>query len=148
MIIRLYWNTSPANQVTKTMSLVQEINGALRSPASIIDPVVTIERASPTGFNYVHIPEYNRFYYVENVVTEHTGLITIAMHVDVLHSFSSQIRNCTAIVRRQENVYNLLLDDGFFKAYQNTKHKAIKFPHSLDSFSYILAIAGNSDDGS
>lgn len=146
MTIRLFWNTDPANKIGKTISKVDELTGYLRYPSSIIDPVITIERSSPTGFNYVQIPEFNRFYYVNNIVADNNGLITLSMHVDVLQSFASQIRQCQAIIRRQENEYNLLLDDGIFKAYQNSKHKIIAFPNEMNGFSYVLAIAGNSDD--
>jgi len=145
MTIRLFWCTDPANKVDKSTTLVQELSGTLRYPSSIIDPVITIERSSPTGFNYVQIVEFNRFYYVENSVATNENLVTISMHVDVLKSFASQIRQCDAVIRRQENSYNLLLDDGIFKAYQNSKHKIVSFPHSMDAFSYILAIAGNSE---
>lgn len=149
MIVRLMWCTAPANTLSKNTQLVEELEGTLRTPSSIIDPVITIERSTPTGFNYVQIPDFNRFYYVRNIVSEANNLVAISMHVDVLMSFSSQIRQCNAIIRRQEFNYNLLLDDGSFKAYQNSKHKIIKFPtNGLSSFSYILAIAGNSDIGS
>ncbi len=149
MILRLMWQTEPPNKVSKNTELVSELEGTLRNPSSLIDPVITIERNSPTGFNYVHIPEFNRYYYVKNVISENNKLITIYLHVDVLMSFGSAIRQCDAIISRQENNYNLLLDDGSFKAYQNTKHKIIKFPTSgFSSFSYILVIAGNSDNGS
>lgn len=145
MIVRLMWCTDPANKVSKTTTLVQELSGTLRMPSSIIEPVITIERDVPTGFNYVQIPDFNRFYFVRNIVISGNNLVTISMHVDVLKSFDSQIRQCNAIVKRQENKYNLLLDDGSFKAYQNTKHKLIKFPYGFNAFSYILALAGNSE---
>lgn len=147
MTIELLWNTEPANKVSKVLTLVESLNGTLRYPSSIIDPVVTIERSSPTGFNYIHIPEFNRYYFVTNVVSDNNKLITISAHVDVLKSFASDIRECGAIIRRQENVYNLLLDDGMFKAYQNSKHKIIAFEREFNQFSYILALAGNSEDG-
>lgn len=145
MTIKLMWCTDPPNKVSKTTTLVEELAGTLRYPSSIIDPVITIERNSPTGFNYVYIPEFNRYYYVNNVTSDNNNIVTIACHVDVLNSFASGIRNCDAIIRRQENSFNLYLDDGIFKAYQNTKHKIIAFPNPFSEFSYILAIAGNSD---
>lgn len=145
MTIRLMWNTEVPNKVDKSPSLVEEITGTLLYPSSIIDPTITIERSTPTGFNYIQIPEFNRFYFVRNIVSDNNKLVSISMHVDVLKSFASQIKQCNAIIRRQENSYNLLLDDGIFKAYQNSKHKIVKFPKSFNAFSYILALAGNSE---
>lgn len=145
MTIRLLWCTDTANKVDKVTTLVEELTGTLREQSSIIDPVVAIQRSTPTGFNYVQIVEFNRFYYVRDIVSEINNIVRITMHVDVLKSFSSQIKQCDAIIKRQENKYNLLLDDGIFKAYQNSKHRIVKFPNAMNTFSYILALAGNSN---
>lgn len=144
MTIKLYNNTSAPNYVSKTITLVEELSGTLRESTSIVDPVVTIERSSPVGFNYVQIPEFGRYYYVTGVSSEINGLIAISLHCDVLMTYASEIRNMDAIVKRQENEFNLYLDDGIFKAYQNTKHKIIAFPYGFTQYSYILALAGNS----
>lgn len=148
MTVQLLWCTEPANKVTKTVTSVETLTGNLRNPSSIIDPIITVARSSPVGFNYLRIPDFNRYYFVRNVVVSTTGLITISAHVDVLMSFSADIRGLSAIIRRQENLYNLLLDDGIFKSYQNSKHKAIEFPVKFNQYSYILALAGNPSSGS
>ena len=145
MTIKLYNNTSAPNYVSKSIELVSELTGTLREPTSITSPVITIERASPIGFNYVQIPDLNRYYYVSGISTEAFGLISLSLKCDVLMSFANQIRNMNAIIKRQENQFNLYLDDGIFKAYQNTKHKIVKFPYGFNQYSYILALAGNSD---
>lgn len=143
MIITLYNNTSPPNYVDKTISTVEVLEGTLRDSASIIDPVITIERNSPIGFNYAHIPEFNRYYFVTGISSVIYGMVSISLHVDVLMTYKAQIRDMNAIIKRQETVYNTYLNDGIFKAYQNTQHKIIAFPNGFSNYSYILAIAGN-----
>lgn len=145
MTIILYNNSSPSNYVSKSISVVETLNGVLRTPTSITDPVVTIERSNPTGFNYARIEEFGRYYFVTGISSESNSLISVAMHVDVLMTYKDGIKNMDAIIKRQENNFNLYLDDGMFKAYQNTKHKIIKFPHGFTEYSYILALAGNGD---
>ncbi len=145
MTINLYSNSSPANYVTKSISLVTSMEGTLRSPTSIINPVITIARESPVGFNYVHIPDLERYYFVTGISSEANGLIVIACHVDVLMTYASAIRSATAIIKRQENQFNLYLDDGIFKAYQNTKHKLLRFPNGFNRECFVLALAGNGD---
>lgn len=145
MFINLYNNTSPPNYVSKSIAEVISLEGTLREPTSIIDPVVIVERNSPMGFNYAHIPIFNRYYFITGISSEANSLVAIAMHVDVLMTYKEQIANMNAIIKRQENQYNLYLDDGIFKAYQNTKHKIIKFPYGFNDFSYILALAGNGE---
>ena len=148
MTITLYSNASPPNYVNKTITQVDVLNGTLREACSIVDPVITIERANPTGFNYAYIQEFSRYYFVTGVSSEVNGIIAIAMHVDVLMTYKSQIMSAKGIVRRQENQFNTYLDDGIYKAYQNSKHKIIAFPGSFSTYSYILALAGNSDSSS
>ena len=145
MTIELMFNSSPANQVSKSLSIIDTVSGYLREATSILSPTIIIERNTPTGFNYMHIPEFNRYYFVTNIASQQTNLIAVSGTVDVLQSFASQIRSCNAIIKRQENSYNLYLDDGIFKCYSNPKHKIQKFPYGFNSFSYILAIAGNSE---
>jgi len=148
MFINLYRNTSPPNYVNKTITEVVSLEGTIREPTSIIDPVFIIERDTPMGFNYAHIPVFNRYYYVTGISSEANNLVAIAMHVDVLMTFKDEIKNMEAIIKRQENNYNLYLDDGIFKVYQNPKHKLLKFPNGFSEFSYILALAGNGEQSS
>lgn len=145
MTVILYQNTSAPNYVNKNLTVVEELTGTLREPTSIVDPVITIERPSPVGFNYVQIPEFNRYYYVTGVSSVSNGLVSISLHCDVLMTYADGIKSCNAIIKRQENKFNLYLDDGIFKAYQNTKHKIIAFPNGFTEYSYILALASNSD---
>lgn len=144
MIITLYRNISAPNVVRKRLVLVDTIEGVLHEPSSIIAPTIIIERNTPTGFNYINIPAFNRYYYVTGISSMGNSLVAVTMKVDVLMSFSNEIGELNAIVRRQENNYNLYLDDGIFKAYQNPLYKQIAFPNSFHEYSYILALAGNS----
>lgn len=143
MIITLYQNVSPPNYVNKDIQYVEIIEGVLRTPASVTDPVISIARNSPTGFNYAHIAEYGRYYFLTGVSTVTDKLLSVSFHVDVLMTYKDSIANMQAIIKRQENRFNLYLDDGIFKAYQNTKHKIIKLPYGFTEYSYILALAGN-----
>ena len=142
MTIQLCVSREPANKVGKNIGVVSTLSGTLRESSSIIDPVITNE-ADPTGFNYLYIPDFKRYYYVVNVVVLRNNLIEVHAHVDVLKTYSAEIRGFDAVVQRQENVYNTYLDDGIFKAYQNSKHKIIAFPVSFTDTSIILALGGN-----
>lgn len=143
MTIRLYRNDSAPNFVTKDISIIDELAGTLRTPASVTDPVITIQRASPVGFNYFYIPDFNRYYFLKSSAATARNIVTIEGHVDVLMTYADRIRASNGIIYRQENEWNLYLDDGIFKAYQNPKHKIVKFPNRISDFSYILALAGN-----
>lgn len=146
MTITLYNNSSPANFVSKSLTTVATLDGTLRDSTSITDPVVSIAYNSPTGFNYFRVNEFGRYYFLKQVVVVSNSLITISGHVDVLVTYADKIRQSDAIIFRQENKWNLYLDDGSFRAYQNPKHKLIKFPNGISDYSYILALAGNNQN--
>lgn len=142
--ISLYNYNCPPNTIGKDAVLLEMLSGTFRDTVSVTDPIFVIERSSPVGFNYVYIEMFNRFYYVKGVSADLHGIVTVSCTVDPLETFATQIEQMNAIIRRQENAYNLYLDDGIFKAYQNTKHKLLAFPNSFTNYSYILALAGNS----
>lgn len=143
--IVLYNYTTPPNTVGKGAVQVETMTGVFRDSVSVTDPTFTITRASPTGFNYVYIEAFDRFYYVAGVSADLHGVVTVSCTVDPLETNANIIAQMNAIIRRQENQYNLYLDDGIFKAYQNTKHKLIAFPNSFTEYSYVLTLAGNSE---
>lgn len=148
MTINMYHNKSAYNVVNKQIELTGSMEGDLREPCSILDPVITIIKArfdeSP-GFNYVYIPDFERYYFVKGFSAEVYNLAAMSLHVDVLMTYKDGIKDWEAIIKRQENQFNLYLDDGIFKAYQNTLHKVIQFPYGFTDYSYILALAGNGD---
>lgn len=150
-------NSSAMNVVDKEFIQFNTVNGVLRGAASIIDPVVIVELNSNetwrTSCNYAHIPSFGRYYYITNIVavdgsTSNNGgtqLWEIHMHVDVLMTYSKQIRSQTAVVARQEEKYNLMLDDGFFMCYQNPRlqTKLFSVPDPFETQEFVLVVAGS-----
>ena len=156
--IDLYTNTSAPNVVDKNIGSVLSVSGVLRSGASIIDPVVIVEGPAdgtfPHEINYAGISEFGRYYYITNIVavqgvrtgtTSGRQLWELHMHVDVLMSFSAQIKEQSAIVARQAETYNLLLDDGSFMTYQNPKiqTKTFSVADPFETQTFVLVVAGN-----
>ena len=93
--------------------------------------------------NYLTIPEFNRKYFIDEIVSVRRNLVMISAHVDVLESFGNLIKENTAVVLRQENDFNLLLNDGVFKAQQNPRIFLRDFPSGLGDFNYILITGGS-----
>lgn len=142
--IVLQKNNSENNRVIKSVDAILTVSGVLKEETSIIDPVIKIEcdLASVTGCNYLSIPAFGRSYFVNNIRSIRKGLVEFACHVDVLSSFASQIRSNSAIVKRQENSWNLYLNDGTFKVYQNPNVLTKAFPSGFTTQEFVLAIAG------
>ena len=117
----------------------------LKEETSIIDPVIKIEcdLSNYVNCNYLTIPEFGRKYFVNNIRSVRNGLVEFSCHVDVLSSFADSIRTNKAIIKRQENKWNLYLNDGTFKVYQNPMVLTKAFPSGFTTQEFVLAVAGN-----
>ena len=143
MTIILYNNNSPKEKVDKSITQVANLSGTLREESSIINPVITIERSSPIGFNYAYIQEFGRYYFVTEVEVVRNHLIRLHLKVDPLMSFSSTIKGNTAIVRKSASSYNMLINDNSIRSYQNDLYTYKMFPNGFGSnFEYVLLVAG------
>ena len=145
MTLTLYKNNSEQNAVTKSLTQVQQLTGTLRNGTSIIDPVILVSDIDNiTGVNYCKINEFNRYYFINNIKSVNNNLWELSCHVDVLQSFAIEIRAQSGIVERQENYFNLYLNDGnTFQVYQNPQIATIKFPSGFTDPCFIIAIAGS-----
>ena len=143
--VMLQKNNSERNRITKDISEILTVSGELKTETSIIDPVIMIEcdLSAVVGCNYMSIPTFGRSYFVNNIRSIRYGLVEFSCHVDVLSSFASEIRGNIAIVRRQEKNWNLYLNDGSFKVYQNPNVLTKAFPSGFTTQEFVLAVAGS-----
>lgn len=139
---------SPVNAIKKSFEVKQTLTGELRNESEIIDPTIIIESSSALEnlfkCNYMSIPAFGRFYFITSIKLVRTFVYEVKAHCDVLSSFSDEILANNAMVLRQENNYNLLLNDDVFKCKQNARVYYKKFPSQLGNFNYILTVAGGS----
>ena len=137
-------NNSEKNRVNKDITDVLTLYGTLKTDTSIIDPVIMFEcdLLDVVDCNYITIEAFNRSYFITNIRSLRMGLVEISAHVDVLSSYSSQLKELKAITRRQENRWNLYLNDGVFKVYQNPIVLTRAFPSGFSTMEFVLAVAG------
>ena len=148
MNITLYMNKSDKNHVTKNIVSLVTLEGALRNNCSIVTPVIEINDSRAASCNYVYIEDFNRYYYVDNIIVGITGLYTLELQVDVLMSFKEYFTNLSAIVARQENIYNLYLDDDKFLVSAQRMYVTKAFPNRVTPANspgakpFIITLAG------
>lgn len=143
MEIKLYNTTSEKNRLDKTLTTVATLNGVLKSDSSIINPVIMIERNAPTGFNYVKITDFNRYYFVNDIVVNRNKLMTISLNIDVLMSYKDEIKTQNIIIDKSTSDYDLYLRDENLKTNVKTKTDIKQFPSGLSSNgTFILITAG------
>ena len=138
-------NNSDKRCLTKTLSNPLQVTGvSLYDSTSVTAPVLKVSGGPSkiATYNYVYIPDFNRYYYITDFTVEN-GYILVSCKVDVLMSYATQIKACPCIAGRQEKKYNFYLNDNEFKTYQYTK----QFVHSFNSpftkqSEFILTVQG------
>ena len=109
MEIILYYNDSEKIKLDKELRQIGTIEGRLFQNTSITKPSIMFDLDTTVfSANYLYIPQFNRYYFITDVVNVSANKWQIQARVDVLTSFKSTIRENTAIIERQENEYNLL----------------------------------------
>lgn len=146
MNITLYTNKSAKNVVDKQLTSIGSIiTGQLRNESSLIDPVIRFEGNISTfaHANYMYIEEFSRYYFITDLKSVRNGIFEVTAHVDPLTTYKSQLRALNAVIYRQQNKWNLYLNDGGIKAYQNPHVVLKKFPNGFNTFNFVLAVAGS-----
>lgn len=142
--IHLQINNSDKNVLSKDINTLTIISGTLKSETSIIDPIILIEGniSDYANCNYMTIPIFGRSYFIRDIKSIRNNIFEINAHIDVLTTYAAQIRSNTAIIHRQENLWNLYLDDGSFRTYQNPMVLTKEFPSGFSTQEFVLAVAG------
>lgn len=137
-------NKSENNKIDKDLDVIASLSGTLKDSTSIINPTIVIQGnlLDYIQANYMTIPSFGRSYFISNLVSVRNNLIEITSRCDVLSSFKDSIRANKAIIRRQENLWNLYLNDGTFRIYQNPKLATIPFPNGFSTQEFVLSVAG------
>lgn len=73
----------------------------LKEPTDVLHPTVVLNlTGNPTAYNYMFIPEFNRFYWLTGWTSENLGLWSVSADVDVLASWRSPIMDLQLYVLR------------------------------------------------
>lgn len=143
--IVFYVNSSEKNKMDKTLTEITTMSGTLRNETSIIDPVIIVEGdlSDFTCCNYMSIETFGRSYFVNNIRSIRDDLFEVSGHVDVLSTYKNAIRSNQAIIRKQQNTWNLYLNDGSLRVYQNPDVIVKSFPSGFTKQEFVLAVAGS-----
>ena len=141
MTITLCVNNSEKNKLGKSLSNLNVFSGSLKGETSVTNPVIIMELENPTGFNYAYIPEFGRYYFIDDMVSVRTGLWKISMKVDVLESFKNNIRGIPVILSDStETGKELYLSGKVWKSKVKELTNIINFPSGLSDNGYFILI--------
>lgn len=160
MTLKFYNVTEDKRKLIKTLTdsggssnLLATLTGSIKRDTSVIDPEFeTTYNADIFKSNYIYAADLRRYYYITNITVSAQRLY-IQCHVDVLMSYSSDIKKLRCVVERQEKTSkcNLYLTDQAYKAEQRhilrTQHfkwGGTKAQFTPGASSYVLTTGGTS----
>lgn len=122
-----------------------DITVQLKQPCNILNPVFIVGYDSNlVSANYLHCPELNRYYFIDNIDLMPGHRMELQCSVDVLMSYASQIDAITCVIARQQNSGLTLVPDTGIMVQNYNPIYIYNFPTSFDvAFgSYVLQVIG------
>lgn len=154
MDVLLYKNSAPPNKVDKSNNLskklkIENVRFIEKGTLSVLNPSVlvniTTEISDISQYNYMQIPKFDRYYYIDSIETE-GGLIRINGRCDVLMSHKADILASKQYILRQEKYNNSpYLDDNMLPIRSDHNYVAKPFGSYVDDRTcgrVILATTG------
>lgn len=92
--------------------------------------------------NYILNINTSRYYIIDDIVIDPTGLYTYTVHLDVLMTYAAQLKNLTVTLERSETIFNGYLPDSEYTALGYRAIAAVQFPYGLENDNFILITTG------
>ena len=155
--IYLYNNGDDKRVVHKTLTGGYSIAAVLLETSSVINPRLKLAwNDNYVSCNYLYIPAFNRFYFINNISADVGGIAIIDAHVDVLKTYASAFETCAAVVTRETrsnkigSVRSTYIPDNKLPISTGRSLKVIEFTGTdlnidtatMTSTNFVLNVAG------
>lgn len=124
--MQLYlYKTMDSNRVlNKTLTNESLLNINLKRDTDIVRPIIQLMKVAGMDFkqfNYAHIPDLNRFYFINNIESVNNSVDKLYLECDVLETYKADIlaseMTYTATARTGDNI----ITDAYTGVNINTK---------------------------
>lgn len=136
--VKLYNNNSDINVVDKILINETIFNCVTRQSLNILSPEIILEGQNISNFNYAFIPFLRRYYYITDISMFKVNVYTLRLHVDVLKTYSADIRNSKGVVIKQ------IEHNPYYGEYEIESRKEIErldFENPFDKNGTIIMVA-------
>lgn len=141
-------NNSPVNKMDKEFDSGSLTVGVdLKESTDIFEPTFVILTSDNLWlYNYIDaMNSFGRKYFVKKIRSVGNNRYEVDAKTDVLSTWPPMIRSNSAVIRRQQNLYNLYLDDPDFHVLNYEKIQTLQFPTNngfMKSLQYVLVTNG------
>ncbi len=105
MQVRLLSTNDDPRVLSKSTTMIAEISAKPTENCSIINPKLILNySAALAAANYMYIPDFQRYYFIDSLVLSPGSQLILSGTVDVLMTYDAQIRQCSASVVRSESI--------------------------------------------
>lgn len=101
--------------LTKSPSWSAQVSCDVYENCSVINPVLILDyKSAYTACNYLSIPDWNRYYFIESINLQPGGKAILQAHCDVLYTYSSALQSIQFRLSRSETDYDSSIPDPQF----------------------------------
>ncbi len=93
MQVEFYTTTDNARTVNKTLQLNKTLDIVFRQAVDEQAPLIIMNKNNLAGSNYVHIPAFNRYYFISHVDNYTANLVSVYLTTDLLMTYKDIILN-------------------------------------------------------
>lgn len=125
-----------------------EITVAIMRPCDILNPIFILDyNVNWLTCNYLYCPDFNRYYFINNLTVNTAQRIELSCSVDVLMTYRNQINNITCNVVRNENLRTPYIADSNKPLTTKTQTQTYVFDKNpfvaADGYTdYVLSVIG------
>lgn len=118
------------------------ITAKLKQPCDILNPIfiISYDKAYMTA-NYIYVPDFARYYFINNISVMPGNRAELSCSVDVLMSYQQAIKSLKVDVERQEHLTEPYLPDPSY-VYLNTYDVINLLPELINSSFLQNAVSG------
>ena len=102
MNVNFYDNQSNENVINKQLKLITSKNIVFRNIVNEKSPVMIVHNRLLDGVNYVEIPTFKRYYYIENNEAYNNQLSRVFLTTDLLMTYQNELLNSEVIITATE----------------------------------------------
>ena len=102
MKVNFYNNQSNENVINKKLKLISSRDIIFRMAINEKTPMLILHRSTIDGVNYVGIPDFKRYYFIEHVEPYNNVLSRVYLNTDLLMTYQDEIINNQVLITATE----------------------------------------------
>lgn len=102
MKVNFYNNQSNENVINKNLKLISSRDIVFRMAINEKTPMLILHHSTIEGVNYVGIPNFKRYYYIEHIEPYNSVLSRVYLNTDLLMTYQDEIINNQVLITATE----------------------------------------------